>query len=451
LVHDFALETLLPVDPTFGQHIVAPPFSQGLTYFEGPAGTELWVAGNDASAGGTFVARRVSPSGWASFSLLSAGGLPIVADVEALDAFPPHELRLLIAGEVVTVGWPGLENPVGPNALTVLDESLIEAQTISAVSAAGGYFETVDEVASGRYEVRTHDASGAIIERIPLDADFTAPVQGSEFVASGPGGLPATYVVAGDQLYEFVTRRSPVDSGGHAEALVYSTTVATAIPPCDPTTGAPSVTSIPLMVPVLTVFDDVNVRVEADSADWGQLEVELIAPLGVSSTPLLFRPILDAGPQALWFDDPGDVPTRADRRAALDSLAWNNLFGEWQLRVTNFADSGGSVERFSLSFVTDSDPTFVRGDANCSGVVDIDDVVYLVTRLGQEGIIEGGALEWDFCLDAMDIEDDGDVDWDDAVLLHTLLTADAQEPLNPDCVVDETPDSIDCQFSPSCP
>ncbi len=85
--------------------------------------------------------------------------------------------------------------------------------------------------------------------------------------------------------------------------------------------------------------------------------------------------------------------------------------------------------------------TFRRGDANSDGVVDIGDAI---ATLGCQFL----GRRCPDCLDAADANDDGEVDIADAVaiLACQFLGRDCREVGR--CVVDSTPDGLDCQGHP---
>ena len=91
-------------------------------------------------------------------------------------------------------------------------------------------------------------------------------------------------------------------------------------------------------------------------------------------------------------------------------------------------------------------PQFIRGDANVDGGIDIGDAVYGLTYL-----FSGGDSS---CKDAQDTNDDGAIDVADPIALLGLLFSGSEPPPAPfpDCGVDPTVDSLDCEFgSEGCP
>lgn len=92
--------------------------------------------------------------------------------------------------------------------------------------------------------------------------------------------------------------------------------------------------------------------------------------------------------------------------------------------------------------------TFVRGDANSDGLVDISDAVFILASLFVPGSAEPT------CVDAADSNDDGTRDISDAVFSLAALFvsgAPALPPPFPSCGVDPTMDSIDCAEYMPCP
>ncbi len=101
-----------------------------------------------------------------------------------------------------------------------------------------------------------------------------------------------------------------------------------------------------------------------------------------------------------------------------------------------------------------SPPTFVRGDSNADGVVDISDaqrsLFFLFLCLGCQPE----------CLDAADADDSGQYDITDIVYTLVWLFLGGHEPPPPtpstptyaigDCGIDPTDDSFDCESFPPC-
>ena len=88
--------------------------------------------------------------------------------------------------------------------------------------------------------------------------------------------------------------------------------------------------------------------------------------------------------------------------------------------------------------------SFTRGDVDQDQTINVGDAVAMLNYLAGNGPIP--------CLDAADVNDDGEVTIVDPVyLLHWLFNAGAppELPLFP-CGPDPTPDTLDCA-SPACP
>ena len=89
--------------------------------------------------------------------------------------------------------------------------------------------------------------------------------------------------------------------------------------------------------------------------------------------------------------------------------------------------------------------SFIRGDCNADGAIDIADPIHDLAHQ-----FTGGPAR---CLDAHDVNDDGAVDLGDpiAALAH-LFTGGPPPPAPfPSCGVDPTPDTVTCAHGPSCP
>lgn len=86
---------------------------------------------------------------------------------------------------------------------------------------------------------------------------------------------------------------------------------------------------------------------------------------------------------------------------------------------------------------------FLRGDTNADGVIDIADVVFLLTYLFND---DGDVPE---CLDASDANDNEKIDLSDAIRVLGFLFKDEADlpPPFPECGIDPTEDSLNCVAS----
>ncbi len=119
------------------------------------------------------------------------------------------------------------------------------------------------------------------------------------------------------------------------------------------------------------------------------------------------------------------------------------------LTVTN---AGGSDTSTCTGCITVTDPppppspSFIRGDANQDGTIDITDPIFSLTYLFSSGPAD--------CLQALDANDDNGVDLGDAIYILTYLFGSGPAPTspNPDCGQDSTPGGIlDCTVFSGCP
>ena len=104
-----------------------------------------------------------------------------------------------------------------------------------------------------------------------------------------------------------------------------------------------------------------------------------------------------------------------------------------------FAIDDFTVWRVESAF----DETFVRGDVDLDGSIQLTDVVYFL-----ETIFGGARVA--ICPDAADANDDGTLDPADAVALLAHIFASAALPPPYTCDVDPTPDALVCFQPTSC-
>lgn len=100
---------------------------------------------------------------------------------------------------------------------------------------------------------------------------------------------------------------------------------------------------------------------------------------------------------------------------------------------------------FLLPPTAGAQPTFVRGDCNGDGAVNIGDPVFLLATLFSTGPTSN-------CPDACDANDDSGLDIADAIYALSFLFSGGSPPFppHPACGVDPTADAILCPFYPLC-
>ena len=108
-------------------------------------------------------------------------------------------------------------------------------------------------------------------------------------------------------------------------------------------------------------------------------------------------------------------------------------------------DDAGAAYIYNLA-VCLADQTFLRGDCNDDGNIDIADPVFLLNELFSMGDPAN-------CDDACDMNDDGLKDIGDPVYGLSALFSDGPPPPapNPSCGIDPTPDTLDCGSFAGCP
>jgi hypothetical protein len=92
------------------------------------------------------------------------------------------------------------------------------------------------------------------------------------------------------------------------------------------------------------------------------------------------------------------------------------------------------------------EPSFVRGDADANGEINLTDGIYILNSLFLGG-------ESPTCQDAADTDDSGEINITDGIYILNYLFIGGEEPPlpSPDCGTDPTEDSLDCEDAhPSC-
>ena len=117
------------------------------------------------------------------------------------------------------------------------------------------------------------------------------------------------------------------------------------------------------------------------------------------------------------------------------------IFGSCQLGEMDYELAGARSNVFTPGGVGPTSSTsFVRGDTDENGAVELNDAIQTLSYL-----VDGG--EPPGCLDAADADDSGRVDLSD--VLYTLRSLDG-EGMQPSCSLDPTADDLSCGAFPPC-
>ena len=124
-------------------------------------------------------------------------------------------------------------------------------------------------------------------------------------------------------------------------------------------------------------------------------------------------------------------------------LFWGNPFDPSTCNIPCPTCGSGMVQRYDLSICV-ADTLFIRGDANMDGEIDLSDPLDTLRALSEQTTF--------ICADARDFNDDGSIDLSDVVMGLAGMFGNGGGVLLADesCVVDQTPDAIDCAIS-NCP
>lgn len=348
--------------------------------------------------------------------------------------------------DMATLGEDRLQILAGNDRLIVRStngvvEGALSANGAFTISPAGNNMYETISLPIDSYVITSYDNTDRVVDTIALDHDLGAFPKAAHFTTLANTGLPTCYVVSGSSLYEFVTRRIPVDSGGHAVGRLYGSSAPASVLAGDPQQGWFGPGLVGIGVSEVGLYSDLNVKLAAEFEDWQNVLVYLQDPAG-QLIPLLLRPLLPSGEQTLVIDDPNDGFRPGQMNAPLDSLAWNNTWGVWRIAVFNFGAQAGTIQSVELSFALDADPEFIRGNVNFDSVVNDDDLILLAAHLGDP--VQNPI----YCMDAADVNDDGSVNSADVTMLQGLLDTDTAPTT---CATDATPDSLECDATFACP
>ncbi len=163
--------------------------------------------------------------------------------------------------------------------------------------------------------------------------------------------------------------------------------------------------------------------------------VDHLAP-NANGAALLFQSAGPAGQgTAVYYD--ASISGQGTHRMITSSTSFFGYDGDSDLLLDLYLDA--------LSPTTAQPITFLRGDGNGDGQIDIGDAIQTL------GFLFSGNLAG--CHDAMDANDDGSADIGDPIYLLGFQFSGGQPPLAPwpNCGDDLTQDALDCQVQPTCP
>jgi hypothetical protein len=103
-------------------------------------------------------------------------------------------------------------------------------------------------------------------------------------------------------------------------------------------------------------------------------------------------------------------------------------------------------QRVEVTVIDATPPSFMRGDSNAEGTLDIADAIFTLSYLFAEGPTPS-------CLDAADANDDGAIDLADGIYILQLLFANgpAIPSPHPGCGIDPPGDALGCVEYEHCP
>jgi hypothetical protein len=149
----------------------------------------------------------------------------------------------------------------------------------------------------------------------------------------------------------------------------------------------------------------------------------------------------------------GDGRAEGIMRFELEMNVWGVLFEDLNGdgRVDMAALDTGTSEIAVLLNESDAEPdtcgeSFMRGDANGTGSINLLDVLAILKHLFKNGPAPG-------CRKAGDVDDNGRLNLSDAIFLANYLFQQGR-PLPPpteSCGIDPTPDNLNCEVYPACP
>ncbi|MEM7263527.1 MAG: dockerin type I repeat-containing protein, partial [Planctomycetota bacterium] len=293
-------------------------------------------------------------------------------------------------------------------------------------------------IARARYEIAPTAPIGTVsplsipnsVGEPPIQALFTWGAGQTTAAARVPGVLrvsePAMAVIADDgeadpgETVDHFVRGSYQDAlSGYAIGLSFDPTIVQA-------TGISLDDTVAFGAPFFAPLID-------NSAGWltAQVLSDVTTPIDTVFPPAVRGALLKTN---LSFDS--DASPGTTTTLTIPGAVGNPLI------ATHFVDAGGFTHlpvrnhgQWTLSGV----PLFIRGDANGSG--DLPNIADAITILGY--LFIGQAL---LCLDAADVNDDGNVDVGDTifVLNYQFIAGPAPSAPFPHAGIDPTPDPLDC-------
>jgi len=274
------------------------------------------------------------------------------------------------------------------------------------------------------------------------------------------GGQPVATVASALHIFVPIENPPPLPPTGHTE---FSPGPLPQVIAADPNLGIgqPGELVLPISVQGGAVVDDVEFILRLEHPQPELLRVtltspqgttlSLVEPLGVTGT-VIDRHLDDLGDPS-QFDNAGDQgPAESVFLGGPGFATFDGepVGGTWFLTIENHGSDPGELTVAVLRLLTSvSTESFLRGDANADGALDLSDAMFLLNVIFPDPMAPSVAT----CTDAIDANDDGTLDISDPIaILHTLFGGGAGLP-SPFgvCGPDPTVDSLDCAAFSTCP
>lgn len=307
------------------------------------------------------------------------------------------------------------------------------------------------EGATGTVEIAEVHVNGTVERAIPVESgvgQLTAMAYRPDNSSEPTKNIPLIFATSSNgTLYSLAAPRGlPSERDRHRAAFdpsVFELGSGTVPPSTD--TGDASTTMWTVNVSEAATIGDLDVYVELAHSNFEKLEVALISPEGARVTLHAYSRMDKTIDEVNFrYDDlyQGGPDDRSGNRKPGESLSTFDgqlTNGNWTLEIINYG-AQGYLNRAAISVAPEVAASgILPGDVDGNGSVELADFDWLYLFL------QGGAPAF-MCVEAYDVDGDGNCDLNDGVLLATAITGGWQLP----CRSESLSDPFGC-YQPNCP